>query len=429
MRFWADTTPLRDSREFRLLYFGNAVSELGRQFTVVALPFQVYVLTESSLLVGLVSLIQVLPLIIGSLGGGTIADAVDRRKLLMVLQVVLAASLGGLAVNSMQDESEVWLIFALAAVMALFFGADSPTRKATVPRLVADDQVSAAFALIQVVRQTVAAVGPALAGLVIVAWGPEAAFWINAGTFLIALFAVWRMQNLPPEEGAGRPGLTALAEGISFLRRRPLLITNFALDLNAMVFAMPRALFPEIGTGVLGGSAATVGYLYAAPGAGALIGALTSGWVGGVRRQGRAVMISVAVWGLAMVAFGLSRSVLLALLALGIAGLADVVSAVFRTTILQLAVPDRLRGRLSAVHTSVVTAGPRIGDAQAGAVASVVGAPLAVTAGGAVCVLGVLVIGRLVPEYWRFDVHQHARGVLDEKGPKPLRPPGTQRPA
>jgi hypothetical protein len=241
--------------------------------------------------------------------------------------------------------------------------------------------------------------GPALAGLLLSRFGAAPVYWIDVASFGVALTSVARMRPLPPEGGGTRAGLGSVVEGLRFLRGRRALTGTFVVDLDAMIFGMPRALFPALGTGVYRGGATAVGLLYAAPGAGALAGALLTGWVGRVRRQGRAVLLAVVVWGLAIAGFGLARWLPLGLLLLAAAGAADVVSAVFRNTILQLSVPDALRGRLSGIHIAVVTGGPRLGDMEAGSVAALAGPRLAVVSGGLAAVAGVALIAWLLPEF------------------------------
>jgi predicted MFS family arabinose efflux permease len=423
-RLLIDPAPLRASREFRLLWGGQLVSLLGRQLTVVAVPFQVFALTRSSLAVGLVSLAQLGPLLVCSLLGGAIADAADRRKLLLVTQGLLALSIAGLAVNAMLPRPALWPLFALSALAAGVGGVDSPARSAVVPTLVRPHQLPAAFALNQILFQTAQVVGPALAGLLIAQVSLAAAYWLDVATFGVAAATLLAMRPLPPQRGGRPAGIASVVEGLGFLRGRRALQGTFVIDLNAMVFGMPRALFPELGATVFGGGAGVVGLLYAAPGAGALLGALLSGWVGAVRRQGRAVLLAVAVWGGAIALFGLSRALPLALALLALAGAADVVSAVFRNTILQLSVPDRLRGRLSAIHIAVVTGGPRLGDAEAGAVAALAGARFSVVSGGLACLLGVAATSRAQSGLGAFavDLHAHERAVADgvERGERDL---------
>jgi MFS family permease len=413
-RLLADVTPLRVSRDFRLLFAGGGVSYLGRQLTVVAVPYQVFVMTRSSLAVGMVGLATVVPLVTLSLAGGAIADAVDRRKLLLVTQLLSAGTSAGLALNAASDAPRLWVIYVLAALSAGLAGVDHPTRSAMIPRLVGHDLFPSAAALGQIQFQVGQVLGPALAGVIISRVSLAAAYWIDVASFaaaVAAIAAIAAIRAQPPEGGGTRASLASIGEGLRYLRGRRLLVSTFLIDINAMVFGMPRALFPALGTGFFGGGALTVGLLYAAPGAGALVGALLTGWVVGVRRQGRAVIIAVLVWGGAIAVFGLVPWLPLGLAMLALAGAADVVSAVFRNTILQLSVPDALRGRLSSVHIAVVTGGPQIGDAESGAVAALTSPRFSVVSGGVACMIGVLVLLRLVPELARYDALAETRRV------------------
>jgi MFS family permease len=351
----------------------------------------------------MLGLAQLVPLLVFSLVGGAIADAVDRRKLLLVAQVLLGLTSAGLALNAAGDDPALWPLYVLTAAAAGLSGVDSPTRSAAIPGLVRRDQLPGALALNQVLIQVGQVVGPAVSGLVIARFSFAAAYWIDTATFAASTLAVLRMDPMVPEGGGTKAGLASIAEGLGFLKGRRALQGTFVIDINAMVFGMPRALFPAIGTEVFRGGATTVGLLNAAPGAGALLGALTTGWVSGVRRPGRAVLWAVVVWGVSIAAFGSVPWLPLALVLLAVAGAADVVSAVFRNTILQLEVPDRLRGRLSAVHIAVVTGGPRLGDAEAGTVAAVTSPRFSVVTGGLACVAGVAVVARLMPQLgaWR----------------------------
>jgi MFS family permease len=402
-RVFADITPLRVSREFRLIFMGQLVSFVGSQLTVVAVAIQVYKQTNSSLAVGLVSLAALPVLLAGSLIGGALADALDRRRLLLVTQVLLGACSVTLALNARQGHPALWPFYVVTAVAAGVSGVDSPTRSAILPHILSKELLPSAFALWQVLWQVGLVLGPAVAGLVIAHSGVATAFWIDAATYGVALVAVLMLPPLPPEGGGTKASVGSVAEGFRYLRSNRLLQSTFVIDLDAMIFGMPRALFPALGLRLFGGGAATVGYLYAAPGAGALLGAVLSGWVSHVRRQGRAVLLAVAAWGLAIAAFGLSRSLVLALIFLAVAGAADVFSAVFRNTILQLAVPDSLRGRLSAIHIAVVTGGPRLGDVEAGAVAAATDARFSVVSGGLACLLGVGLVAWRWKELSRYD--------------------------
>ncbi len=303
-----DVGPLRRSPQFRLLYAGQVVSSIGSQVTVVAAPYQVYLLTRSSLMVGLLGLVAVVPLIAGSLIGGAIADAHDRRKVLLLAQVLVGATSLGLALNAMLPDPQVWLIFVLTTLQAAFFGLDRPTRSAATPTLVRPADLPAALALNQLLLQLSLVVGPALGGLLIAKVSMASAFWVDTLSFLTAIAALLAMRPMRPEGGGTRASASSIVEGIRFLKGRQALQGSFVIDINAMVFGMPRALFPALGTTVFGGGAAAVGLLYAAPGAGALVGAITSGWVSRVDRQGRATIVAVIAWGASIALFGLTRS-------------------------------------------------------------------------------------------------------------------------
>ncbi|HZQ26518.1 MAG TPA: MFS transporter [Acidimicrobiales bacterium] len=420
MPLFADITPLKESRDFRWLFGGQLVSFMGTQLTVVAVPVQVYALTHSSLQVGLVSLAQLGPLIIGSLLGGSVADSMDRRRLLLAAQVPMALTSVILALNA-RAHGALWPIYLTTALAAGVSGMDRPARSAALPNLVSRESLPAAYALWQILLQVGAVAGPALAGLLVARFGLSTVYWIDAVTYVGAFYAVFRLRPLPPIGGGTRAGLASIVEGFRFLRPRKELIGVFVIDLDAMIFGLPRALFPALATGVFGGGAGTVGLLYAAPGAGALIGALTTGWVSRVRRQGMAVLVAVAAWGLAVAVFGLTASLPLALVLLAVAGAADVISAVFRNTILHLLIPDSLRGRLSALQIAVVTGGPRLGDAEAGAVAALTSPRFSVVSGGLACVAGVLLVGWLLPEFRRAEVTPGS--ATTRPGPETAPPP------
>ncbi|MGZ4695166.1 MAG: MFS transporter [Acidimicrobiales bacterium] len=403
-----DIGPLRESRQFRLLYLGQIVSSIGSGVTVVAAPLQVYQLTSSSVMVGLLGLAQVLPLILGSLVGGALADAHDRRRVLLLAQVLVGATSMGLALNAMLSHPHVWIIFLLTTMQAAFYGLDRPTRSAATPALVGPLNLPAALALNQLLLQLSIVIGPALGGVLIAKVSMASAYWVDTISFGFAIVALLLMRPILPEGGGTRASAASIVEGLRFLKGRQALQGTFVIDINAMVFGMPRALFPALGLTVFGGGSATVGLLYAAPGAGAMVGALTSGWVSRIDRQGRATILAVIAWGASIAAFGLTSMLPLALLLLAVAGASDVISAVFRNTILQLSVPDHLRGRLSSIHIAVVTGGPRVGDAESGLVAGITNPGFAVVSGGVACIVGALAIGRFMPKLtgWRFSQHE-----------------------
>jgi hypothetical protein len=397
-RLLSDVTPLREPPQYRLLYAGELLAFLGSQLTVVAVPLQVYLQTRSSLAVGLVGLAQLGPLLACSLVGGVVVDAVDRRVLLVWVQLARGALSLGLVANALRPEPALWPLYVLTAAGAGLQAVDAPARTAAIPAMVRRELLPAAAALHQILMQVGVVAGPAVAGLLVARAGLAAAYAIDVATFLLASLLALALRPLPPGAGAAHAGVASVMEGFRFLRGRRALQGTFLIDLNAMVFGMPRALFPALGTELFGGGPGTVGLLYAAPGAGALLGALTAGWVGGVRRQGRAVLVAVTVWGAAITVFGLVSWLPLALALLAVAGAADVVSAVFRNAILQLTVPDGLRGRLAAIHIAVVTGGPRLGDAEAGAVAALTSPQVSVVTGGLACLAGVALLAWRIPE-------------------------------
>jgi MFS family permease len=394
-----DLGPLRHSHDFRYLFSGQLVSTLGTQLTVVAIPYQVFRLTHSSLDVGLVSLAQLIPLLVCSLIGGAVADAHERRKLLLVTELLLAVVSAGLALNAELATPALWPLYVLPAIAGGLAGFDRPAFNASIPRMVPLGDLAAAYALWQVQLQVGTVVGPALAGVILSGVGLSAVYWLDVASFLVSFASVLPIGRQPPSEGSRRASWRSIREGFAYVRGRQIIQGVYLLDLNAMVFGMPRALFPALGIEVFHGGARTVGLLYAAPGAGALVGALTTGWVSRIRRQGRAVIVAVVIWGAAITAFGLVEVLWVALLMLAVAGWADVVSAVFRNTILQTAVPDRLRGRLSAVQIAVVQGGPRLGDLESGVVAEAFGATFSVVSGGIACLAGAFVLAGLLPGF------------------------------
>ena len=312
----------------------------------------------------------------------------------------MAACSAGLAINADLGPA-LWPLFVLPALAAGFSSLDSAGRNAIVPNLVRRSEVSTANAIFQALFQFGLVAGPALAGLLLAGAGVRFVYWLDVATFGAALLAVFLISPQPAGDSGHRPGLRSILEGLAFVRGRQALQGAYLIDINAMVFGLPRALFPALAVSVFGGGAATLGFLYAAPGAGALVGALTTGWVSRIQRQGLAVIVAVIAWGAAITCFGLVSWLPAALLLLALAGCADVISAVFRNTIIQLSVPDSLRGRLAGLQIAVVTGGPRIGDLEAGAVATAFGTTLSVVSGGLACIAGALVLARLLPGFRR----------------------------
>ena len=402
-RLFVDITPVRRYRHFRRLWAGQAVSGFGSQLTLVAVSFQAYHLTRSTLMVGLVGLAQLFPLLAGALWGGSLADSMDRRRVLLITQVAMAAAVGGLVVNASSSRPAVWPLFACTAASAGFQGIDWPARRAALPMIVGQEDVTSAIALQTSVAQLALVAGPALAGVLIATIGLSAVYGIDVATFAVALVAALLLPALVPSGGGTPMGLRSMTEGFRHLRGEKLLSATYWIDLNAMIFGMPRAVFPALAVHLYGGGAGVVGLLYAAPGAGSLVGSVLTGWCGRVRHQGRAIVACVVVWGTTIGFVGVIPVLWAGVVLLGLAGGADVVSAVLRQAVQQRTVPDHLQGRLSGTFFAVVAGGPRLGDAEAGLAAAVGGPQFAVWSGGLGCVVGALVLLWRAPELWRDD--------------------------
>ncbi|MFB0626132.1 MFS transporter [Streptomyces sp. AB3(2024)] len=401
-RIFADLTPLRSSAHYRRLWVGSTISWMGQAMTALAISLQVYEITGSSFSVGLVGLFSLVPLVAFGLYGGAIADTVDRRKLGLYSASGLTVLSIGLAAAALLDYHRVWLLYTVVALQAVCGALNGPARSAMIPKLLPPEQLPAANALNSVTMTTGTMAGPVLGGLIVGWWGYQAAYLIDAVTFVAALYAMWRLPSMLPE---GRRGRASVLDGLRFLGTRPNIRMTFFSDLAAMVLAQPKALFPAIAVLWYGGDAKTVGLLVAAPAVGALLGGLFSGWQGRIRRHGLAILLSVAGWGLAIAVFGLTRNLWLGLLFLALAGCADTISMVFRSTMMQTATPDGMRGRLQGVFIVVVAGGPRLGDFLAGTVADLTSPAVAITGGGLGCVL---VLGLLAAR-WRAFARYDAR--------------------
>ena len=403
-----DLTPLRESRSFRLLWLGQLISLSGSQLRLVALPYQIFLLTGSSFAVGLIGVFQAVPLLVLSLFGGVIADAVDRRRLLLITQVGLAAVSLALAIATQSGAASVPLLYALTAVGACFSALDNPTRASLAPTLVERRLIRAAMALNQTVFQFALVFGSVLAGVVIARFGLAGAYWLDVVSFVAALLAVWMMRTPPRVRVERQPVLKALVEGVRYLGATRILLATMSLDFLATFFGSPRALFPYYAERVFHVGPEGLGLLYASMGAGALVAAVASGWTARVKRQGLTVLVAVAVWGLSIAVFGVldERWFLLALLMLAIANGADAVSSIFRGTILQLIVPDALRGRLNAINIMFVLGGPQLGQFESGAVAAVWSPVASVVSGGVACVASVFAVALWIPEIVRYRAHR-----------------------
>lgn len=379
---------------------GQAVSHVGLAVTVVAVSQQVWEMTHSSFWVGMLGLANLLPLVVFGLWGGAIADAVDRRKLLVVGSVVAWSGTVLLFVQALLGLGNVYVVLAAVAVSGAGFAITSSTRGALIPRLLTPELVPSANALNSLVYSLGAVGGPMLgAGMIIWSGGVTGAYALDALLFAASLYAAWRLPALPPIGEVTRPGARAVWEGLRYIATSKVLLMSFVVDIIAMVFALPRALFPELAAERFGGSMVALGWLNSGMAIGSVAGALFSGWVTRVSRQGLALVFTIAIWGLAVAAAGLSQALWMVVAFMAVGGAADVISSVWRQSILQLYAPDEMRGRMQGVFMVVVAGGPRLGDLRAGATASMFGLAGAWVGGGLACALAVLLVGLAVPSF------------------------------
>jgi MFS family permease len=404
------------------MWLGASLSAVGSMVTNIAVGLQVYDLTGSTFSVGLVGLFALVPLIVLGLYGGSIIDAYDRRRVIIATSSGLLLLAVAFTVQAGLEVENLWLLYALVAAQSGLFAINSPARTAIMPRLLPLELLPAGNALTSLSMSLGMTVGPLLAGVLVARWGFGATYAVEAVLLAIALVTLVALPPMPPQGDVRRSGIRSVLEGLAFLRTRPNVRMTFIVDLIAMIFAMPRVLFPAIGAAFIGGGATTVGILVAAVAGGSILAGVFSGPLGHIRRQGQAVLISVIGWGLAITAFGVmvalspgpgpdggARWMLWPAVAfLALAGAADAVSAVFRMTILQAATPDALRGRLQAIFIVVVAGGPRLGDLLLGSVAEFSGEAVAAIIGGLTCVVLVIALAAVQPRFARYDAREPA---------------------
>ncbi|MFF6774537.1 MFS transporter [Streptomyces sp. NPDC012637] len=400
-RLLADLTPLRTSADYRRLWFGNSVTWIGQGMTTLAISLQVYDITRSPFAVGLVGLFTLVPLVVFGLYGGAIADTVDRRKLGLASSTGLAVLSAALAVAAFAGFHQVWFLYGIVALQAVCAALNAPARSSMIPRLLPAEQLRAANALNSMTTTFGTLVGPSLGGVVVGLAGYQTAYLIDAIAFSASLYAMWRLPSMLPERTGTKRA--SVLDGLRFLATRPNLRMTFFSDFCAMILAHPRALFPAVAALWYGGDAKTTGLLVAAPAFGALLGGVLSGWQGRIRHHGQAILLSVAAWGTAIALFGLTRNLWLGLLLLALAGYSDTVSMIFRNTMMQVAAPDDMRGRLQGVFIVVVAGGPRLGDFLAGSVADLTSPAVAITGGGLACVLAIGLLTLYGKGFRRYD--------------------------
>ncbi len=412
----ADLTPLKESPEFRRLWTGTALSAIGTQLTLVAVSLQVYELTESSLYVGLLGLVGLLPLVVAGLYGGPVVDAYDRRKVALASAAVLWVSTMGIAAQAWLGLDNIWVLYGLIALHSGAAGINQPARSAIIPRLVRPELLPSANALTMITFAVGMTIGPLAAGLLVAQIGYGWTYTFDVVTFTAALWALLKLPSMPPEGHIQKAGLRSVLEGFRFLSSRPNIRMTFLVDLAAMVLAQPRALLPAIGAVLIGGGELTAGILLAAMALGSTLAGVFSGPLGGIRRQGNAVLWSITSWGLSVSAFGIvvvlagrsehvgiSMWIIPAAVCLVLAGISDSVSSVFRTTILQAATPDAMRGRLQGVFIVVVAGGPRLGDTVAGGNGEWIGEGWAAVVGGIACIVMVWLLAKWQPRFAQYD--------------------------
>ena len=404
-----DIRPLRESPDFRRLWMGQAVGLVGRMITAAALPYQVFHLTGSTLDVGLLGVAQLVPLLLFSLVGGAFADTHDKRRLLLAATLAGCACSLVLTLNSAFDHPQVWLLYVIGGLSSAVFAMSFPVTRSLIPRLLTDELRPAGYALQSTYASVGMMAGPALGGLLIGGVGLATAYAVDVATYLLAFVVFLGLASSPPAADAGRASRDSVAEGLRFLRGHAVVLSIFSVDLLAMVFGMPRALFPALAER-LGGGPTLYGLLLSSVAAGAFAASLASGWTARIQRQGLAVLLCVGTWGLSIAVAGFSHSAVVVLALFAIAGGADMISGVFRSTIAADVTPDALRGRVSGVEFAVYAGGPVLGDVESGVVGGIFGVPFAIVSGGLACVAGAVAFAGLVPSFAR-----HVRPSLADR--------------
>jgi MFS family permease len=395
-----DLAPLRH-RDFRLLSIGRAVSFLGAMVTYVAVPYQVFKITHSSLDVGLLGLAEIVPLVVAAVIGGALADAHDRRRQAWLTEIGAMACSGALLANAALPHPRLAPLYVITAVMATLEGLQRPALEAMVPRLVPREDLKAAGA-VGALRMTVGMIaGPAIGGILIATTGLRGAYTFDVASFTVSLVTLALMHAAPPPIDAEPPSVRRVVEGFRYARSRPELIGTYLVDINAMFFGMPTALFPALAVSF--GGARALGWIYAAPAVGSLVATTSSGWTRRVHRHGSAVLWAATAWGLAIVAFGFAHSLWVAFVFLALAGAADMVSGIFRMVIWNETIPDALRGRLAGIEQVSYSVGPAFGNVEAGGVASAFSVRTSIVSGGVLCVLGSVILGATLPAFRRYD--------------------------
>ncbi|MEU8823624.1 MFS transporter [Streptomyces sp. NPDC048636] len=413
-----DLAPWRSSRDFRLMWTAGLVTGFGSFLTLVALPLQIKELTDSAFAVGAVGAVELVPLIVFGLYGGALADALDRRKLILLTEAGLGLLAAVLLVNSLLPDPMVWPLYVVAALTSALVGIQRPALDAVTARIVPHDQLTAAAALNAIRWQLSAIAGPSLAGVVVAYAGLPFAYGLDLLTFAVSVVLAFGLSPAPPAHDAEPPSLRAIGEGARYAWRRKELLGTYAVDMVAMFFAFPNAIFPFLAEDL--DAPWALGMMYAAGSVGSMVVTLTSGWTSRIHRHGRMVALGAAGWGLSMAAAGWLDNVWLVLVCLAAAGAGDMVSGLFRATMWNQTIPHRLRGRLAGIELLSYTTGPQLGQVRAGTVAGLTGVRAAVWSGGVACVVSVGLLALTLPRLMSYDARtdEHAREVR-EAAPAP----------
>jgi MFS family permease len=400
-RILPDLAPLRTSRDFRLVFTAAGVSGFGSFITYVTIPYQVAVVTDDPLLVGLLGLAELVPLLFMAFVGGALADYLDRRRLVLGGEVALTLLTGVLLLNALIPHPQLWLLYVVAALTAAVDGVQRPALEGLIPRVVTPEQIPAAGSLGSLRMQVAQLGGPALAGVLIASAGLAWVYAIDLATFAVSLVCLAAMRAVPPPPAADRPSLRSVAAGLRYAYGRKELLGTYLVDINAMFFGMPQALYPFMAQRL--GGPAVLGLLYAAPAVGSLLATVSSGWTGRVHRHGLMVLLAAGAWGAAIVGVGFAGSLWLAVTCLALAGAADMISGLFRMIIWNQTVPDHLRGRLAGIEMLSYSIGPLLGHARSGLAARWLGVNGSIISGGVACVVGTIALGAALPTFFRYD--------------------------
>ncbi|MEU8318822.1 MFS transporter [Nonomuraea sp. NPDC048881] len=406
-----DLSPLRDSRDYRLLFGAGVVTMFGTMITMVALPYQMKELTGSYVAVGMMSLAEFVPMVVCGLWGGAIADALDRRRIIVLSELGLLVTTAALVVNAMLPHPQVWVLYVMGALSTGIACLQRPSLEAVMQQVVRHDQQAAAAVLNSLRWNVGAIVAPALGGLLLVHLGTHVAYAIDTATFVLSLALLWRIRSLPPVEDAAPASLSSLVEGVRYATGRGDLMGTYLVDIAAMVFAMSNALFPFLADEL--GSPESLGLLYSAAAVGALAASVTGRWTARVQRQGLGVIVAAALWGVAMTLTALAPSVWLVFLCIALAGAADMISGIFRTTMWNQTIPQELRGRLAGIELLSYASGPMLGNARASLMANFGGTRFSLGAGGLLCVGAVLGLAAALPGFRRYDARTDEHAIAE----------------